>query len=1231
MLNLHFAPSANLLIPVLLEKIRPVWTDPFHPPTLIVPSPAVGKWLTLRLADHSGSPGPGFGCVANLEMLTLERFLWKALTPAENMQRLDAAVLQQVICALINSSLLEENSYITVRAYLMKQDGTIDPVKKVQLASKIARRFQEYEFNRPSVWDEKSHTWRRSGMDAHWLSDKTYFNDAENEPWQKDLYCRAKKCIGMADSSDNAQYISLPHLYRLRRENSLESGGTWAKAEGSILIFGVSKVSHFHRNTLVEISRMPRVDMHVFLTNPCAEFWEDVDTWRSHRYPRKWEHDSPVEKAGVAARNPDDYNKGELKDFAHLPEDPKLLELWGLSGKENIYLWCPPSEWNFEYYCPDDAQQDEPPETLLKALQKALLRREKNLPAPAQGEAWKDRNDGSLQVLACPDQAREVEELREQILDLVKEKKITRLNEITVYLPDPGAYLVQILRVFGAYRQSDPGYIPFLVLGAPGSDSLFGQGMHTLLEIIEGRFDRARVFALLANPIVQSTRDISPDAVTIWEDWAEELGIFRGFNKEHREQMGDKGQTITDVHTFELGIARLLIGNLAAGPVDLAYRLQNDDPGKAFSAIPPFRDYDTQDANSVEQFCGLAEDLYNDVRQLTGSTAGASLSENVNTMTDLVWKWFGTIPQEAGGNMAAEGRVRNDFLDAIRNIKLQKDLAGRETCAGTEEFIALVKECLPGELPAGSRAWTGGITFAPLRPAMVVPHNVIFALGLGATAFPGTNENPTWDLLSRTRIVGDSDRVRDNRFAFLELLHAAQERLVLSFRSRNMQKEEDLQPSSVILELESYLKEQGLAVYDEEKKEERCTVRQNIPWIVHESFDEIKINGRKHGSWDPSEVRLAGLDGCSKVTSRYGAADVQTRGNKQGPLHTSIRNLRLFFSNPLEYHLSKTLGIELDEQPSTMGATDEPLQSGNLEMSCLQKAVWTELLCRVFPENEKNACVDPGSLAEAATTIAMEKYREYLLQGKSPEAQFYTMEEQYLAAWAQRCVEPTLMVYKSFKDHKLVQGKDLALCRPDMRGEYAVDMGKDGSASIECRHELALVPRSGTGGIGIIIVKKDGLAKENPGLWLTGVIQWLADRKNNSPQDITLIQLVRGDLAAKPGASFSRMKKQCEGGNDPEQWLCGLIHTMLIERSCDNLPFAIVRELCETGDDGRLDLNKLTRDNIEELLLRERSPYRCWLEAYALIDARIPDVGDKELQKRAQDRFAPMLEGWVHE
>ncbi len=1243
MLHLHFAPSLDLLVPTLLAKLREVWTDPFLPPAVIVPSPAVGKWLRMRLADTGGlESGPvPLGCTANLAMQTLERYLLDALRPAPDMALLDVGRLRQVICALLDESLLGLDVHRPLREYLLNPSQEIDPLKRVQLSARIAHQFLEYEYNRPSVWDPKNRRWLHDGIDASWLLGKRYFGaNAEHEDWQKDLYCRATRCLDSTlDSSAMARtrYVTLPRLYRLRREKGLDDNAPWTVPGGPVFLFGVSKVSHFHRNVLVEISQAPGVDIRVFLTNPCAEFWETVDTRRNRAAPirRGWRHDSKPADAGIAPRNPADYAKETLGDFADLPRDHALLELWGASGKENIFLWCPRAAWDFEYYSPGLAEFDPGPATLLQAVQVSLLRGQHELPQRPEGWA----KDGSLTVLACPDRGREIEELREQILDLVHEGEIDRLNEIAVYLPDPGPYMPHIQRVFGARRPGSDDYIPFTILGGPGSDSVFGQGLRTLLELIGGQFDKPHVFAFLRNPIVQATREITTDDVAVWERWAGDLGIFRGFNRAHRGQMGDSGQTVTDVHTFELGMARMLIGNLAAGPIALDCVLPGGgENGPARTPIPPFRDFDTSDHDRLEKFCAVMEELHCDIQEIRGGQQELGIPAAVEQLTNLAWKWFGRLAEDRAFNSAAEARVRREFLDALQSILLQASLANRPAVA-IREFLMLAESCLPSELPAGSAAWTGGVTFAPLRPAMIVPHRVIFAAGLDAAAFPGTADRPAWNLLTRKRIVGDSDVVRDNRFAFLELLHAARERLVLSFRANDMQKEEELQPASVVLELEAYLQGQaGIAA--PESGVERGAIRRTVPWIVHESLDSFRKAGRRHGTWSQAEIELARLaGGTCRLTHRHDLAHRKAPAAAPGTgpalFQTNLFHIRKFFSNPIEYHLSKTLGIELDESQASAQTADEPLASTALVLSSLQKEIWKALLARLFPAGGQTGVPDEEMLANEAQAIAQSLYGELVAAGQSPEAQFCRMEERKLLQWARQCAAATRALGKEFPKHALMENTDLSLGREGIAADLMIPLSGAANCVVECRHPLVLVPREGGGAVGIIGFEKEGDAADNPGLWLAGALQWMTERQCATGWEIRLVQLNRGhEGKKKTGYDCSTLREPSGEGKDIGLWLGGLLQRMLAEKCCDHLPFAVIEKLTRQNKEGSLSWPqrwaRVTAAAIEEELSSDYG-YTCWLESFHLADVRIPPVCDRELRQSAKDRFAPMLERWFHE
>lgn len=1225
MLNLHFAPSLDQLVPVLVGRMRQVWTDPFHSPTVIVPNPPLGKWLRMRLADDTLADGTGepFGCIANLNVVTLEKYLWQVLRPAESMELLGTDTLEQIICALLcDGGEMDADIYKPVKSYMSSKNGArAETLRRVQLASRIARQFVEYEYNRPGVWSEESGGWRLAGIDACWLEGKSYFESpTPHEAWQKDLYRRVHEYLSRIRHESGKTLLPLTHLYRRRKERGFEDDTPWTVPPGVTVLFGVTKVSHFHRNMLVDISQMSGAELDVILTNPCAEFWEDMDTRRGNRSRRSWSYDSRPEDQGIASRNNHDYQKEEITDFARLPPlDHKLLKLWGGAGKENIFLWCPRAQWQFNYHGGDWAYEDNPDESLLKQVQRSLLL------GGQTGNFGPD--DGSLRILACPERGREIEELRERILDLVYSKQVERLNEIVVYLVDPAVYIPSIQRVFGASRPGAPDHIPFNLLGVPGSDSVFANGIATLLELAEGLFDRAHVFALLRNPMVQSTRGISAQRVAVWESWAHELGVFRGFDTTHRERMGDRGLAVTDAHTFKLGFARLLLGNLAGGPVMLRSRLL---PGadNEYAPVPPFRDFETSDHDQLEEFCATVESLLHGVMSFR-EAATTGLTGAVKVFGDIVWEWFGEIGDDTPVNSAAEARVRKEFMDSLSTAALQEEFGLRENVSMDETMI-LLRNCLPAELPAGSSAWTGGITFAPLRPATVVPHKVIFVCGLDASAFPGASEKPHWDLLSVKRIVGDSDTVRDNRFAFLEAVHSAGERLVLSFVARDMQKEEDKQPSSVVLELESFLRQHGLEREDEEQQK-WCTVRRRVPWIVRESLGEDANPERAFGTWDTSERKLAEVETMApKVDHRYELEAASGKNIASEPAkvqyHTTLRDLRIFFKNPLEYHLSRTLGINVDEDSDTMGATDEPLETGPLEKSMLQGRIWAALLARVFPAHKKDEAGDAGRLAGEAAEVAETVYREHVALGRAPEAQLCRIDQQNLVEWARRCAAVTLGLRDSFPDHEFVQDSDLSLGRENRKTEFIINKDDRVAFVVKCRHRMALLSRNRDGGkcsAVFLAAKKNGTTTDNHDLWLAGVVQLLAENAADNPAYLHLLQLNRDGPSMQPVAN---MRMPEHNDRDIEKWLASTLTAMLIQRCSDHFPFAAVRKLYRAN----AGYMNITTDEVNRKLQGEHPAYRCYLEVFDLTDAEIPSVGDEDLRDLARARFGPILEGWVY-
>lgn len=1163
-IHLNFAPTAVELLPSLVEKLRSNLTDIFNPPVLLVPNPALGRWLQLRLAHEN----TGLGCVLGLPMDTLERFLRESLvrglSPAQIPKELSLPIFTQVLIPLLGEMQLPE----VVQNYLMGKSHNIDMGRKLQLASRLATLFQEYEFNRPSVWDSRTQSFRVEGIEKCWMGGKTYFSGKEDitENWQRSLYKQARTIT-------DGKFASLPVLYSMRQAGILAPEKKWQAEKGSVFLFQVSKISHFHRNALIEISQMPGVDLHVYLTNPCADFWEDV----GRRMVRKsWSSKDASARQGILPRQSEDYQKQSLGEIVNLPKEQPLLQLWGETGKENIYLWCPATEWDFTY----TASEKDEPKTLLNGIQQALLNRSYQLP-PCAAPGWTP--DNSLQILEAPSVVREVEVLLQNIIQLLAENADLRLEDIVVYLNDAPSYLSAIEGVFGSTAPWEEGYVAYNILQAPGTDSVFSQGMKALLDIASGSFDRSTVFRLFRNPIVQKALQIDSKQVMVWERWAQNLGIFRGYDQAHRASMGDLGECITDEHTFAFGMGRLLLGDLSAIPQDLGMSLP----------LPPYRDRESGDGDLIAGFCSAIERLFRGT-QLPLHTMRRP-TEWVSWWREQIKTWFPAIPDDLGNRRSAEVRVHAEFLMELEVIAIQENCAGRQELS-YQESQALLLSLLPDELPASNRAWTGGITFAPLRQGMVIPHKHIFVLGLDAKNFPGEKNDMPFDLLRRRRLVGDADPVRGNRFTFLELLHAAQHSLILSYQSRNMQKEEELQPSSVILELEYWLL--GLLP-------NKASLRREIPWLDFKNTPmEVLLNEKRHGL-------------------RYKSVARSPNNARPAKNQINIWQLKNFLQNPLEYHLRIALGIQEDSPPETMGAVDEPLELSKLHTSHLCSKVLTSLICNLFSENTGLANTSHAQLETIARTNLQKEYLAMRMEGIAPEAQLSKMEITKLEKSICESIPQWLDLKINYPDYFLVQDREY-------QWKTNWTHANSNQVTIGFAQKLTLVPRNYEKNRGILLVEfnRDGdLSLRN---WLNAVLHNMLMRSRSrylQGGEVCVVVCSIKDGKISNHKFYDAMDSKWE---ELQVWLEKILQFMLVHRENRHLPLEEVKAIVGKSAKEPISWEKLTMQALDDLR-ENQNPYNSYLSAFGLVSTKeITLQNPQELQKLAKDLFAPLVEKWVN-
>ncbi len=1069
--TLYFSNSPSVLLERLSADLR--WEDPFDSPRIATPSSAMKRWVQLRLAEARG-------IVANVEFLHLERILWSRLEELDQdrivsfrkpAQLLDERHLQLLILALLRHDppaelreYLEEDAALRTGGEAVP-GGPTDSRRLAQLSLKLAGYFREYEYSRVQEYVQKD----RPGLAHLWKHGKDCFSaylgkgvpkskraEVERlERWQKSVYHALFRPGGLRDRLGERlgqwQY-TLPQYAELVLSQDRPPAQPGSEAPAYHL-FGLSQISPFHRSLIqrladIEVLRGHHARFSIYSLNPCAEYWEDAlssadrrrmqqeDLLRRRKYV-EWRQLDTAEKQRLR-REIEEIQREELKLEA---EENPLLGQWGRPGRENIQLWCQVTQYDFHEHFREPAAGG-----LLGALQGAVLARRGRLETDER-----TAQDRTLRVFACPEIHREVETVRQAVIEDLLEDPALRPEDIAIMVPDLEKYRPVLAAIFGRTAEGEPGHVPFVLEGSSVPDeSDYARGVASLFELARGRFSRREVLALAGNPCFRRGIGIDEEEVKSWGRWAEKLNIFHSFDGEDKAR---RGYPPDGVHTWREGLDRLLLGTVMESP--------EPGDGRHFAGLAPFADGDSPDRELLEGFLLAVEDLH---RRLAPLRDGVPRTWGgwLEAMTGLFDACL-AVPEDEPLESLVRGELRRYLLELERMDVLEDMLAepaaplepsAPEAAAQTARrldsggvprprgipadlVMDLLLERLAG-LRAGRQApLSGGVNISSLHSLRSLPFKSVYVLGLGEGEFPEDAATSTLDLRQSRRVIGDVDPAARNRYLFLETLVCAQGRLGLSWVCRDVQQGKSLPMSSVLGELIDFLEDGILPAAADGSRGRFRPVQVPLLSRTPSLFPAFVPAAGIGAPWDPppnhdrDERILAWLEaGKARMVARgadrqalggvlqealqerltpglrrvvfppdpaeaVGArGDAEDQGGK--PIRIHLEDLRLYLENPLEYTLRRRLGIRdrYEEDPAAL--EDEPF---------FCPPPWD----REILERTIAARLDPAAAREddphAAGRRAFESlYDGLAMRGLMPAGHYRTFDREALVEKAERAL-----------------------------------------------------------------------------------------------------------------------------------------------------------------------------------------------------------------------------------
>jgi len=610
-------------------------------------------------------------------------------------------------------------------------------------------------------------------------------------------------------------------------------------------------------------------EVHVFSFTVCSEYFADA-------HPLEGEF--PELGVGI---HPLLYKMGRVgSDYQ------ALLELVG-------YREGPP-----RFKIPEDR-------TLLGHLQRDIVQsrertQEEKLPLAILG-------DGSLRVVSAHSPLREVEILRDQLLQLFEQDENLCPEHVAVLVSNIETYSPVVRAVFSGIA----GQIPFRI--SDESERALNGALDALLlglELVRGRFKARSVLDLLQADPVREKFGIDASAFEQIVSWVTSSGIRWGLDVEHRH---DFELTHLELNTWEFGKKRLLLG-LAAG-----------EEAPSFGTIVAQEGVTFSDGLLMGRFFDFLTALEVGHKELSGACTISSYAERVRKFALAL-----LAPSED------ESAALSPIWNALTSLSARAERGGLSEPLSASSLASLLAEEL-SELRSTETFLSAGLTFCELLPLRTIPFRVICVLGLNQNDFPRPDRTLSLDRMASHPMRGDRSLRGDDRYLFLELLLAAEEKLILSYTGRSIQDNSVRPPSVVVSELmqvvESMLAEQGA----------------RFPIIDHplESYSERYFSAHRDGLRSYSEPYFRAALAKRHKKLELSAAPSWALALDAVPRAMRLSDLENFFKNPSRAFLRR-LGVEReletvdieDREPIALS----PLQNYVIGSAALRTTARGELL-----------------------------------------------------------------------------------------------------------------------------------------------------------------------------------------------------------------------------------------------------------------------------------------------
>jgi exodeoxyribonuclease V gamma subunit len=888
--NLYTSNRLEILAEKLAEVLSAPLSSPMAPEIIVVQSKGMERWISMEIARH-------IGICANVKFPFPNAFIYdmigKVIPDLPEELPYDPKFLTWKIMKFL-PTFIEIPGFESIKNYLDK--GGFD-LKRFQLAERIADLFDQYLLYRPD-WIFR---WEK-GEDDHWQAVLWSSLVKGNEKFHRAAL--GKKFVEMLQQS-TFQVTDFPQR---------------------VSVFGISSLPLFHIQILAAISEFTEV--HLFLMNPCREFWFDILSDREIKRVTDQHCDRSVSDENL-----------------HAEKGNSLLASMGTLGRDFLGMI-------YDFEIQEISAFEEPVENnLLSRLQSGILNlNEKN---ESNLKSLIAEHDYSIQIHSCHSPMREIEVLQDQLLKMFEQNPNLLPRDILIMTPEIEIYAPYIQAAFGL-PGDDSRRIPFSITDRKiRKESQVIETFLAILDLWNSRFGAAEVMTIIESPIVRRKFDLSEGDIDLIRRWISDTRIRWGIDENQRLAMGLPAMA---ENTWRAGLNRLLLG----------YALPGRDE-KMFADILPYDHIEGNETSVLGNFLEFMNKLFQTAEAINHTR---TLQEWAEFLQGIVEKLFESDP-----DTESEFLVIWRSLNDLANIQQKTEFSEKVDVQVIKNYLTHLFE----KESFGYGFMTGGVTFCAMLPMRSIPFKVICLIGMNDTAYPRQEKRLGFDLMAKHPRPGDRSRRKDDRYLFLESLLSAREKLYISYVGQSIQDNSTIPPSVLVSELLDYI-EAGFEISGKNILNHVIT-KHRLQAFSPEYFK----GNQKLFSYSNEHYQAAKkLIEPRQLPVSFISNGLLPPGDEWKSI--DVADLCRFFVNPTKYLLNKRLGIYLKEEISVLDESEafeiQSLDRFLLEQNLLEKKLDGEELREFFKVTRAAGALPHGTVGDIVYENLSRNIERFVLQIK---------------------------------------------------------------------------------------------------------------------------------------------------------------------------------------------------------------------------------------------------------